>query len=127
MTISSNGESMQLFHILFNLIFIVGFTGPLFAELKYNPTTYRYYSLPATPNINQDAYHNLVWQCKDLKQQHQAMVASSGGSGISSFAIHGAQQMIRDHLQRIATPTSIRLLDDLKAINFDLYSINSRV
>lgn len=31
--------------------------------------TFRYYSVPASAEINQDEYHFLVWDCKDLQKE----------------------------------------------------------
>ena len=86
--------------------------------IQCDPVTHRYYTIPTSPEINQNEYHSLVWQCKDLKKQHSAMVAQYQAWN-SSFGRSGAQAMITEHLQRIATPTSIRLLEDLKKKDFE--------
>lgn len=95
------------------------------AGLQLNPTTYRYYSVPANPNINQNEYHILVWQCKDIlmnhAQSHAALLAQYPGAVRSSAYdpnnIAG-KNAVEQYLQRIATPTSVRLLEDLKKKNF---------
>lgn len=118
---------MQLFRTLFiNLIFTVGFTGSLLAELKYNPATCRYYSDPATPNINQNEYHQFVWACKDIlrryAQEHAALLARYPGvMGSSAYDPQNkaGKVAVVEYLQRLATPISIRLLNDLQQINFN--------
>jgi len=97
-------------------ISMLSFALPLCGELKRDHATYRYYSLPAAPDINQDEYHILVWQCKDIITQHRA--ATAGSLGASSWKLRGGGAMVSEYLQRIATPTSLRLLADLQKINF---------
>ena len=90
------------------------------AELKQDSTTFRYYSAPQSQGINQDEYHKLVWTCKDIIRQHSAYMAQFAGGGRSSYGVYGAQQKITEYLQRIATPTAVRLLSDLKQKNFNI-------
>lgn len=98
---------------------------PLIAELKRNPTTCRYSSIPATREINQDEYHQLVWACKDIlsnyAQQHEALLAQYPDLCRSSSYDpdnNAGKAAVLQYLQRMATPTSLRLLSDLQSINF---------
>lgn len=89
----------------------------LFAELHYDKQTYRYHSSPLSPEVNQAEYHQLVWHCLDLVKQHRIMVERYQAAR-SGFAAAGAKPDIVEFLSRLATPTSIRLLQDLEKINF---------
>jgi hypothetical protein len=80
----------------------------LFAELMQDAKTFRYYSIPASSEINQAEYHYLVWDCKDLQK--------TGASYRVPVQIQN--KIITEYLQRIATATSIRLLADLQKKNF---------
>jgi hypothetical protein len=97
----------------------------LSAELMKDSKTFRYYTSPATQGINQDEYHALVWQCKDIVKhcaaQQAALNAQFAGQRGSYQQTYGqlyVKNMITEHLQRLATPTSIRLLADLEKKNF---------
>lgn len=98
----------------------------LSAELMRDAKTFRYYSSPTTPGINQDEYHALVWQCKDIQkfaaEQQSAlnnrMSDQGNGSYRNAYGPLYVKNMITEYLQRVATPTSIRLLEDLKKNNF---------
>jgi len=103
--------------LLLTSLMILSFI-PLFAELKRDPKTKRYYSLPLS-GINQTEYHLLVWKCKDVEDQFLNMRARLAGGGRSSFTVGGKEMMITEFLERIATPTSIRLLEDLKKLKFN--------
>lgn len=95
----------------------------LSAEMKYNPSTYRYYSIPLK-GINQTEYHDLVWQCKDIMQQSdnefQAHCAIYAGYGYDSYMRNydGGKSKVDQFLQRLTTPTAVRLLNDLKELNY---------
>jgi hypothetical protein len=102
-------------------------TGDFYAQLKQDPKTARYFSAPATQDINQNEYHQLVWACKDIlnsyAQQHAALLAQYPGATRSSAYDPNNQQgkgAVVQYLQRMATPTSMRLLADLQAINFNI-------
>ena len=87
---------------------MMGIDITLFAELMQDAKTFRYYSIPASSEIDQDLYHYLFWNCKDLKKigvQYQV-------------PLHMQNKIITEYLQRIATPTSIRLLEDLQKKDF---------
>jgi len=97
------------------------------AELMQDAKTFRYYSIPATSDINQLLYHALVWDCKDIQKfwagQQAALKAQFAGNnrGGSYQQIYGplyVRSQITEYLQRVATPTAIRLLEDLKKNNF---------
>ncbi len=99
----------------------------LFAELMQDAKTFRYYSIPASPEINQLLYHAIVWDCKDIQkfwaEQQAALNTQFAGNnrGGSYQQIYGplyVKTQITEYLQRIATPTAIRLLEDLKKNNF---------
>lgn len=91
------------------------FPFPLASDLKYDLVTCRYSSVPATPDIDQNQYHQLVWQCKDIKNYYDNM--SVGGIPV----VPASHRAIYQYLQRIATPTAIRLLQDLQKNNFAIY------
>ena len=114
------GTFMSVKSILFLTISFLS-TEYILADMRYDGRTCRYSSIPASAEINQNDYHLMVWTCKDIKNRHSAMVHQSLMSGCnrgSSFSESGAQVMITEYLQRIATPTSIRLLEDLRKKNF---------
>ncbi|MEX0848611.1 MAG: hypothetical protein WD055_00080 [Candidatus Dependentiae bacterium] len=90
------------------------------AELKQNPNTFRYYTVPNAPGINQGEYHQMVWICKNIIKQHYAYMTQFAGGGRSSYGLNGAQWKTTEYLQQVATPTSARLLADLKQINFNI-------
>jgi hypothetical protein len=103
-------------------------TAFLNAKLEHNSATGRFYFSPATPEVDQNEYHTLVWACKDIlnryAQQHQAFLAQYPGAMQSSAYDPNNQagkNAAKEHLQRIATPTSMRLLADLSSINFNIY------
>jgi len=91
-------------------------------ELVQDPKTFRYYSLPDSPEIDQNLYHILVWNCKDVRSQFIASIIriSGGNGGHGGVWMYGPQRAVTTYLQRIASPTSIRLLEDLQKINFVL-------
>jgi hypothetical protein len=106
-------------------ISILTFVLPLYAELKRDPATYRYCSIPSSQEINQNEYHQLVWTCKDIlehyAQEHAALLAQYPGvyrSGSYDPNNKAGKVTVLQYLERIANPTSMRLLADLKNINF---------
>jgi len=118
----SNGGIMN--KSLITLLFLCA-VGSLSADLKQDPKTARYYSIPATGDINQSEYHQLVWVCKDIlnkyAQQHaQLLVQYPGACRSSSYDPENwaGKNAVTQYLQRIATSTSMRLLSDLVKINF---------
>lgn len=118
----SNGGIMN--KSLITLLFLCA-VGSLSADLKQDLKTARYYSIPATGDINQSEYHQLVWVCKDIlnkyAQQHAQLLAQYPGasrSGAYDPENWAGKNAVTQHLQRIATSTSMRLLSDLEKINF---------
>ncbi len=106
------------------LIFLcLTITANLSAQLKQDPKTFRYYSIPATREINKNEYHQLAWTCKDILknyiQQKEALFAQYG-SGTRLGDNHEGKAAVTQYLQRIATKTSIRLLEDLQAEDFNI-------
>lgn len=103
---------------------IFGVTLYLSAELVREPKTCRYYSIPASPEINQNEYHALVWHCKDIMQRcavlHMNILEQMGchGSHAKMYDQAHARNLVIEYLQRMATPTSMRLLEDLNKNNF---------
>jgi hypothetical protein len=107
------------------MLTVSGSVFSLNAELKRDETTCRYSSIPATSGINQNEYHQLVWSCKDIlsnyAQQQRSLLARYPGAYRSSSydpENKAGQAAVSQYLQRIATITSLRLLSDLKNINF---------
>ena len=105
----------------------------------------RYYSIPATAEINQNEYHELAWACKDIEkecikywrsilQAKQDIAAKYAGGGYGSLhkeisnmqknmssLVHNLKvEQITLYLQRVATLTSMRLLSDLKELDFKI-------
>ena len=110
---------------MLTLLFL-GLIGNVSAKLEFDSNTGRYYSTPVTKEINQNEYHKLVWACKDIQKncynQQAALNAKYAGCGNGShnnaYGPEYVKNMIIDYLNRIATPTSMRLLKDLHEINF---------
>ncbi|HZW60737.1 MAG TPA: hypothetical protein VFF04_00780 [Candidatus Babeliales bacterium] len=99
----------------------------LISEMKQDPKTFRYYSWPMTREINQNEYHIMVWNCKDIISNAAALQASlnarmagyaRNGSYLQAYGPLYIKKKIEEYLQRIATPTSVRLLEDLRMQNF---------
>jgi hypothetical protein len=93
---------------LLMVTFVLMTTIYLSAELMRDPKTFRYYTSPEAKGINQGEYHAMVWQCKDLQKV----------GAECRVPLHVQNKIITEYLQHIATPTSIRLLEDLKKNNF---------
>ncbi len=107
-------------------IFLCAASG-LSAQLKQDPKTSRYYSIPNAREINQNDYHQLVWACKDIlrnhERQHSAFFAKYPDLRRSSgynLSLKAGNEAVMQYLQRIATPTSMRLLADLQERNFGI-------
>lgn len=99
----------------------------LFSKLKKDPNTFRYSSTPASNEINQNKYHELVWNCKDIlkayKDKHNRFLAqypdAINSSAYDPDNLEG-KNAVAEYLKRISTPTSIRLLKDLQEIKFNI-------
>lgn len=113
------------------ILFFVAFlslSNIILAKLQKDPVTGRFYSLSSmTEVINQSEYHQLVWTCRDIlrsyAREHAALLAAFPGAIRSSnYDPHNiaGKNAVLEYLQRIATPTSLKLLADLKEIDFNI-------
>lgn len=100
-----NSRIIFLNVIFANLIFPAV---PLLADLQQNPTTGRFYSIPMSPDINQTEYDHLMQIC---------CLMCSACLTYSVFKCNNdaeAVSMLHSFLQKIGTPTSKRLMADIK-------------
>lgn len=119
--------------------FLLISASPVSADLMRDSKTFKHYTSPVVQGVNQDEYHLLVWKCKDIQQQcsaQQAIVYNQQSQLLAQYG--GGRCSLRDQmnagqanlpnviavqitafLQRMATPTSIRLLEDLQKCKFN--------
>lgn len=87
------------------LLLVIGTT--LFADMRFDPISGRFFSHPQTSDINQQEYDNLFSQC--AKIYNNMLIASAPYT--PSF------KDVVDHcslyLKRINTPTALRLITDI--------------
>ncbi|MFH1644485.1 MAG: hypothetical protein ABIA74_04910 [bacterium] len=91
---------------LFILILITIIVGKAKADMRFDLSSnpIRAFSIPMTPDINQDEYHNLYIQCG-------IRVIFAINSGLMGKEIREQEYA---YLKSIGTPTALRLLEDLK-------------
>jgi len=76
----------------------------IFADIKYDPSTKKFHSIPASKSVNLDEYNALVEQMQFIERQ-------CWNSGVYGKKV---RDQIFSYLMLLKTPTSLRLLSDLK-------------
>ena len=84
------------------LVCLIGSASSLLANMRCDVTTGRFFSIPATREINQDEYHSLFIQCGII----QILAMNSGKLGKKY------EEQTTSFLKGIGTPTALRLLAD---------------
>ncbi len=74
------------------------------ADIKYDPTSLTFYSLPASPQVNCGEYNALVLQIALMQIQ-------CWNSGVYGKKL---RDQTSSYLKTLNTPTSLRLLSDLE-------------
>ncbi len=111
------------------VLFFIGFFTPLLSEMKYNVSTKRLFSVPASLAINQIEYHVLVGDVRNIiasaRKTHkfvQNTIESRFGFKVNDFSQSGVPNSIKcviiNYLMTIGTPTAFRLLGDLSLVNY---------
>lgn len=93
--------------LLLSLLVLVPATS-LFADMRFDPITGRFYSYPVTADINQLEYDNLFSNCVQI----------SNNLKLWTSPLNPSFKDIFDHcalyLKTINTPTALRLISDIK-------------
>ncbi len=94
-----------LVSMIFASLIISSFT--LQADLQQDQTTGRFYSIPMSPNINQTEYNDLMQLCSLMCQARlmYSVIKDTDEETVS---------MLHSYLQKVGTPTSKRLIADIK-------------
>lgn len=79
-------------------------TFKLSADIKYDPSLQRFYTIPQSSSINQDEYHALLIQTTIISIQ-------CWNNGVYGKPL---RQQITSYLKTLNTPTSLRVLADLE-------------
>ncbi len=103
------------------VILLLNLTSALNATLHYDKKTCRYTTTPAAQNIDQNLYHKLVWECKDILEYHLQEYIAIMNMGCNRLDLSNLVEKaaVEKYLKRLATPTSLRLLADIQALKFE--------
>lgn len=95
---------------------VLGFSFPLLAEMKKDPVTNKFYSIPASPDINQEEYNELLFRCYWMSDQIIMSLQSFKGSNdkmVKQVIAASADSFLR----AVRTKTAFRLITDLQKLN----------
>jgi hypothetical protein len=99
-------------NIFFMFFLMMLSTSSLFSVMQKDPVTNKFYSVPASPEINQEIYNELLFHC---------FLISDGIIKYSNLTANQKHETIAQlstlYLQAIGTPTSVRLISDLTKLN----------
>jgi hypothetical protein len=88
------------------------------ADIKWDPTTCVYYSIPMTADINQREYNDLYWKCYGILFNLEAFYIGAGILDGKRFELDGetVRQQIFAYLRKVNTHTAYRFIEDIKKL-----------
>jgi len=108
------GHSMYNFRFLSVFFFFMLAGSQLLAELRIDVATGKAYSIPASPEVNQEEYNQLF---KELGKFYDAMKKECAGK-------EEAARKTIIFLEMIGTPTALRLISDLRGLGQKIHLYN---
>ena len=93
--------------------------GLLYGDMKYDPATDTFFSLPRTKEVDQHEYERLVYSYKEMFVTTFGIARviadeANNGQSITQQEKNAFREWFIRYLKNIGTPTALRLIQDIR-------------